>query len=67
MKSIKNSIKKTFDFFSNIKRDLIITVWPSKNEMTNTAFIVIFFAIMFGVFIAVSDIILSKLYNLIIF
>jgi preprotein translocase SecE subunit len=67
MNTIKNKLKSTFDFFANIKRDLIVTVWPDKNEMIKTTIFVIFFAILFGAFISLSDIILSKFYNLVVF
>lgn len=62
-----NFIKKTFTFFSEIKRDLKVTKWASKDELLSTSLITIVFAFLFGTLIFFFDVFLSKMYNLIVF
>lgn len=64
---MKQKIKNFFMFFALIKRDLIVTKWPYKEELIKNTIGVVFFAIFFGLFISFSDILLSKFYNLIVF
>lgn len=60
-------ISKTFHFFSEIKRDLKVTKWASKDELFRAALTTFSFAIFFGFLIFGFDAFLSKMYNLIVF
>lgn len=60
-------ISKTFHFFSEIKRDLKVTKWASKDELFRSSLITVSFAIFFGFLIFGFDAFLSKMYNLIVF
>ena len=54
------------DLLIDTEAELRKVTWPTMEEVTNSSFVVVFFVLFLGLFLAVADMVLSKLVKLII-
>lgn len=53
-------IKKIRQFVEDVKNEMAKVSWPARNELINSALIVVVVSIIFTLFIFVADLIISN-------
>jgi preprotein translocase subunit SecE len=61
LEKVRHAPRNLITFYGDVKTELRKVTWPSKKEVRGTTLVVIITVFFFGVYLALVDVVLSRL------